>query len=184
MRNRDWAKKQPPWFKVAAAFLEDHPIPIIGLLADRLQQREKAKREALAAKTQRRQGRPLQERPVPVKSQELTSKIGVVGRASLSLIDVPVASRRVSPSERIESSDRKMITSVTEQEKPMKADKGQFDEVLRRMIEKNPKKTAEIAAQNEDDARTRKFRRKRNPETDPQKIAEFNLDRKHPPIKH
>jgi predicted CopG family antitoxin len=68
--------------------------------------------------------------------------------------------------------------------KPMKTDKGQFDEVLRRLIEKNPKKTAEIAAQNEDDARTRKFRRKRNPETDPQKIAEFNLDRKHPPIKH
>jgi predicted CopG family antitoxin len=64
--------------------------------------------------------------------------------------------------------------------KPMKTDKGQFDEVLRRMIEKNPKKTAEIAAQNEDDARTRKFRRKRNPETDPQKIAEFNLDGKHP----
>jgi len=62
----------------------------------------------------------------------------------------------------------------------MKADKGQFDEVLRRLIEKNPKKTAEIAAQNEDDARTRKFRRKRNQETDPQKIAEFNLDGKHP----
>jgi len=28
----------------------------------------------------------------------------------------------------------------------MKADKGQFDEVLRRMLEKPPKKTAEIKA--------------------------------------
>jgi hypothetical protein len=53
----------------------------------------------------------------------------------------------------------------------MKTDKGQFDEVLRRMIEKNPKKTAEIAAQNEHDARTRNFRRKKNPETDPAKLA-------------
>jgi hypothetical protein len=65
---------------------------------------------------------------------------------------------------------------VTGTEKSMKIDKGQFDEVLRRMIEKNPKKTAEIAAQNEHDARTRGFRRKKNPETDPKKIAEFGLD--------
>ncbi|HEY1658327.1 MAG TPA: hypothetical protein VGG14_08275 [Candidatus Sulfotelmatobacter sp.] len=62
---------------------------------------------------------------------------------------------------------------------PVKADKSQFDEVLHRMIEKNPKKTAEIAAQNEHDARTRNFRRKKNPETDPKKIAEFNLNGKH-----
>lgn len=52
----------------------------------------------------------------------------------------------------------------------MKADKGQFDEVLRRMIAKNPKKTAEIKQA------PLGFRRKKNPETDPQKIAEFGLD--------
>jgi predicted CopG family antitoxin len=68
--------------------------------------------------------------------------------------------------------------------KPMKTDKGQFDEVLRRMIEKNPQKTAEIAKENEDDRRTRNFRRKKNPETDPRKIAEFNLDGKRPNDKH
>lgn len=62
----------------------------------------------------------------------------------------------------------------------MKTDKGQFDEVLRRMIEKNPQKTAEIATQNEHDMRTRNARRKKNPETDPQKIKQFNLDGKHP----
>ena len=47
----------------------------------------------------------------------------------------------------------------------MKADKGQFDEVLRRMIEKNPKKTAEIKQT------PLGFRRKKNPETDPAKLA-------------
>lgn len=46
----------------------------------------------------------------------------------------------------------------------MTTDKGQFDEVLRRMIERNPQKTAEIATQNENDRRTRNVRRKRNPE--------------------
>jgi hypothetical protein len=60
---------------------------------------------------------------------------------------------------------------VTGKGKSMKTDKGQFDEVLRRMIEKNPKKTAEIAAQNQHDGRTRNFRRKKNPETDPVKLA-------------
>ena len=49
----------------------------------------------------------------------------------------------------------------------MKADKGQFDEVLRRMIEKNPQKTAEIEKQNVEDARTRGFRLKKNPHTGP-----------------
>jgi hypothetical protein len=57
-----------------------------------------------------------------------------------------------------------MIPSVTEQEN-MKADKGQFDEVLRRMIEKNPKKTADIKQSKLG------FRRKKNPETDPVKLA-------------
>jgi hypothetical protein len=52
----------------------------------------------------------------------------------------------------------------------MKADKGQFDEVLRRMIQKNPKKTAEIKQGKLG------FRRKKNPETDPQKIEDFGLD--------
>lgn len=52
----------------------------------------------------------------------------------------------------------------------MKADKGQFDEVLRRMIGKNPKKTAEIKQTGLG------FRRKKNPETDPQKIKEFGLE--------
>lgn len=51
----------------------------------------------------------------------------------------------------------------------MKTDKGQFDEVLRRMIEKNPKKTVEIAVQNENDGRTRGLRRKKNPHVEPQK---------------
>ncbi len=52
----------------------------------------------------------------------------------------------------------------------MKADKGQFDEVLRRMIGKDPKKTADIKQ------KPLGFRRKKNPETDPKKIAEFGLD--------
>jgi len=47
----------------------------------------------------------------------------------------------------------------------MKADKGQFDEVLRRMISKNPKKTADIKQSKLG------FRRKKNPEKDPQKLA-------------
>ena len=47
----------------------------------------------------------------------------------------------------------------------MKADKGQFDEVLRRMIAKNPKKTADIKQ------KPLGFRRKKNPETDPVKLA-------------
>jgi hypothetical protein len=47
----------------------------------------------------------------------------------------------------------------------MKADKGQFDEVLRRMIAKNPKKTADIKQA------PLGFRRKKNPETDPAKLA-------------
>lgn len=47
----------------------------------------------------------------------------------------------------------------------MKADKGQFDEVLRRMIAKNPKKTADTKQT------PLGFRRKKNPETDPAKLA-------------
>ena len=47
----------------------------------------------------------------------------------------------------------------------MKADKGQFDEVLRRMLEKNPKKTADIKQTKLG------FRRKKNPEKDPIKLA-------------
>jgi hypothetical protein len=43
--------------------------------------------------------------------------------------------------------------------KPMtKADKGQFDEVLRRMIQKNPQKTAEIK---------KRVTRKKNPHEGP-----------------
>jgi hypothetical protein len=52
----------------------------------------------------------------------------------------------------------------------MKADKGQFDEVLRRMLAKNPKKTADIKQAKLG------FRRKKNPETDPKIIAEFGLE--------
>ncbi len=52
-----------------------------------------------------------------------------------------------------------MITSVTGQVKPMtQADKGQFDEVLRRMIAKNPQKTAEIK---------KRVTRKKNPHEGP-----------------
>jgi hypothetical protein len=53
----------------------------------------------------------------------------------------------------------------TKDEDSMKADKGQFDEVLRRMIAKNPKKTADTKQT------TLGFRRKKNPETDPAKLA-------------
>ena len=45
-------------------------------------------------------------------------------------------------------------------------DKGQFDEVLRRMIKKNPQKTSEIK-------RTRPERWK-NPETDPNYLPVFD----------
>lgn len=46
----------------------------------------------------------------------------------------------------------------------MKADKGQFDEVLRRMLTKNPKKTSEIKhTENPEDQRGFRFRRKKNP---------------------
>jgi|HubBroStandDraft_1064217.scaffolds.fasta_scaffold949556_1 hypothetical protein len=47
----------------------------------------------------------------------------------------------------------------------MKADKGQFDEVLRRMIQKNPQKTADTKQ------KPLGYRRKKNPETDPAKVA-------------
>jgi hypothetical protein len=63
----------------------------------------------------------------------------------------------------------KLVPLVTEG-KSMKADKGQFDEVLRRMIQKNPQKTADTKQT------PLGYRRKKNPETDPQKIAEFGLD--------
>jgi hypothetical protein len=53
----------------------------------------------------------------------------------------------------------------TKGEGSMKADKGQFDEVLRRMIAKNPQKTAEVKQ------KPLGFRRKKNPETDPVKVA-------------
>jgi len=161
--------KLPGWIKVSAAYLEDHPLPLSDLLADRIQLREKVKREALAAKKQTRRDRRPQVHSSPSICPKSALKLGTAGRASLSSTDVPARSRRLSPSERIESSDRKMIPSVTEQAN-MKADKGQFDEVLRRMIEKNPKKTADIKQTNLG------FRRKKNPETDPQKIAEFGLD--------
>jgi hypothetical protein len=42
----------------------------------------------------------------------------------------------------------------------MRADKGQFDEVLRRMIQKNPKKTTELHKRGG-------YQRRKNPETDP-----------------
>jgi hypothetical protein len=47
----------------------------------------------------------------------------------------------------------------------MKTDKGQFDEVLRRMIAKNPQKTATI----------KKVRRKKNPHEGPLP-ADYKLD--------
>jgi len=94
-----------------------------------------------------------------------TSEVSVCHSSSVEIEQqVPVVPRGLSPSERIESSDRTMITSVTEQE-TMKADKGQFDEVLRRMLAKNPKKTADIKQAKLG------FRRKKNPETDPVKLA-------------
>jgi len=49
-----------------------------------------------------------------------------------------------------------------------KADKGQFDEVLRRMLTKNPKKNSEIKGK-----RSRVERRK-NPETDPARLPVFD----------
>jgi hypothetical protein len=54
----------------------------------------------------------------------------------------------------------------------MKADKGQFDEVLRRMLTKNPKKNSEIKAK-----RSRVERRK-NPETDPARLPVFDFKEK------
>jgi hypothetical protein len=50
----------------------------------------------------------------------------------------------------------------------MKADKGQFDEVLRRMLAKNPKKTKEIKQT------ALGFRRRKNPETDPRYLPVFD----------
>lgn len=157
-------KTETNWIKDAAAFLEAYPLPIADLLADRIRQRDKTRGGLVAVKRQTQRGRHLPAPSLSVKSQESIAKPGVAGSASLSRVDVPAVSRRLSPSERIESSDRTMITSVTEQE-TMKADKGQFDEVLRRMLAKNPKKTADIKQSKLG------FRRKKNPETDPVKLA-------------
>ena len=49
-----------------------------------------------------------------------------------------------------------------------KADKGQFDEVLRRMLKKNPQKTSEIKKKREV---------RKNPETDPKYLPVFNFKR-------
>jgi hypothetical protein len=93
---------------------------------------------------------------------------------------VPFVSRRASPSERIESSDRKMITSVTEQERMKKGKQNpppepipvvneeEFTEVVRRMVNTGP--------MTREDVEQKGFRRKKNPETDPRKIRLFNLD--------
>jgi hypothetical protein len=48
--------------------------------------------------------------------------------------------------------------------KPMKTDKGQFDEVLRRMIQKNPQKTATIK---------KSKHRKKNPHEGPMEPPEM-----------
>ena len=50
----------------------------------------------------------------------------------------------------------------------VKADKGQFDEVLRRMLAKNPKKTSEIKSKRS------RVERRRNPETDPAYLPVFD----------
>lgn len=59
--------------------------------------------------------------------------------------------------------DAKVLRSDSEQENPRKmteADKGQFDEVLRRMVRKNPQKTVEIRAVRPGDG---KSHRRKNP---------------------
>lgn len=68
-----------------------------------------------------------------------------------------------------------MITSVTEK-KNMQTDKGQFDEVLRRMIQKNPQKTAEI--------KRKRVTRKKNPHEGPMEPIEDAAPSTGDPIKN
>ena len=58
----------------------------------------------------------------------------------------------------------------TRKVKAMQADKGQFDEVLRRMLKKNPQKTSEI----------KNPRKRRNPETDPRYLPVIDFSK--PPM--
>src|SRR5580658_3867362 len=173
-KSRDRANV-PPWFKEAEAFLERSPLPIVELVADRLRRRERARPDAPAAKKRKPQGHPLRARSLPAKSLGLKSKPETAAPALLSSTDVPVVSRRVSPSERIESSDRKMIPSVTEQE-PMKkgkknpqtaeaipaVDEVEFTDVIRKMVNTSPVTREDVEGKG--------YRRKKNPETDPAKL--------------
>ncbi len=59
----------------------------------------------------------------------------------------------------------------------MKTDKGQFDEVLRRMLAKNPKKTSEIKSKRS------RVERRRNPETDPAYLPVVDFNRTTDPKK-
>jgi hypothetical protein len=59
------------------------------------------------------------------------------------------------------------VTGESKAGRVTKADKGQFDELLRRMIRTNPKKTSEI-----------KKKRRKNPETDPAHLPVFDFSKK------
>jgi len=182
-KGRDRANV-PQWFKVSAAFLEDHPLPIVALVADRIQRREKARQAELLAEKRTLRGRPLREYSSLVQSQGSASKPGIAARASLSSTGVPFVSRRVSPSERIESSDRKMITSVTEQGHMKKGkknpapefenippvDEAEFTDVIRKMVNTSPVTREEVER--------RGIQRRKNPETDPRYLPVFDFSRK------
>jgi hypothetical protein len=115
---------------------------------------------------------------IPESSRTFASGLRKVSTSIRAL----ASSRRVSPSERIESSDRKMITSVTEQEHMKKGkknpppelepippvDEAEFTEVVRKMVNTSPVTRKDVEH--------RGYRRKKNPETDPRKIKMFNLE--------
>ena len=76
--------------------------------------------------------------------------------------------------------DGKVLRSEPEQKTMAKADKGQFDELLRRMVSKNPQKNKDIrkvrvrpADEVDDDVELRK-----NPETDPAYLPVFDFKEK------
>jgi|SRR5271157_2397046 len=100
-------------------------------------------------------------------SQKAPSSNCIVRPSVTSSASVRLGSRRLSPSERIESSDRKMITSVTGQKtmkrkkqdvvvpNPLRVNEEEFTEVIRKMVNTPPVERKEVEHSHQ---------RRRNPE--------------------